>query len=271
MINVVKIWVTKHFCLFDKNSLEKLCSYIEGLVIPRQMEWGKLLQKAIGKQVRFFLSFRIPSLRKTPKQIRQILLINFKKLNKENSSKSFISPPLISHFSYYYFQIAEHDNHTVTLQGEKVSMHFLADYYLRFCVKTLPSNRSIKTNFISESDLLAVISSIDGTNDLEASENIRKLTQAGFFESYHKNHSLFYRFIRNQSSLPKSLISSTIKRFQDYSSFPFDIVAIHAKELARQLTLIEFGNFLSFVFNVETCHNKFLIFLPVFVHFYCEM
>lgn len=116
-------------------------------------------------------------------------------------------------------------------------MHFLADYYIRFCEKTLPSNRSIKMNFIPQSDLIAILGSIDGTSAREASDNLRKLTFAGFFETNLSNQ---YRFIRNQSSLPKSLISPTLKRFQD-ASLPFDVVAIHAKELARQLTLIEFG------------------------------
>ena len=51
-MNVIKIWVTDFFCLFDQTTLEKLCSYIDGLVIPRQPEWGKMLKEAIMAKVR---------------------------------------------------------------------------------------------------------------------------------------------------------------------------------------------------------------------------
>ena len=53
IINVLKIWIEYHFSHFDKISLEKLCKYIEGLVIPRQVQWGKMLQELIRNEVLF--------------------------------------------------------------------------------------------------------------------------------------------------------------------------------------------------------------------------
>merc|ERR1712137_746506 len=183
LINVIKIWVSKHFCLFDKNSLEKLCSYIEGLVIPRQPEWGRKLQDEIGDK------------------------------------------------------IAQHENGYVTIGDVPISMDLLADYILRISTKMFPKvlGTSLLKREFTKSELQLICESIEGTNSKEAAANLQRLILAGKFSSIAQQR---YIFTSPEQPPPKPLIISKLKYVQ-----PTDILNIHPKEFARQLTLIEFDLF----------------------------
>jgi len=87
----------------------------------------------------------------------------------------------------------------------------------------------------SKSDLLVICDTIVGMDSDEAKSNLDKLILAGKLTPVKEQFVIFPKL---NVSAPKRLLSRKLKY-----NVPLDILDIHPKELARQLTLIEFELF----------------------------